>query len=48
MKKLLIILLMLVALPANSRAAWWLSQLHISTQQERISDDPLTFRLGDM
>jgi hypothetical protein len=49
MKTILLLASILLVLPASTQAAWWLRQLHVSPQQERIiSDDPIQFRLGDM
>ena len=48
MKTILFLASILLVLPAPTQAAWLLSQLHVSTQQERISDDPIQFRLGNI
>ena len=49
MKTVLLFILMLLALPTSSNAAWWLWQLHTSPQQKQvISDNPVQFKLDSM
>ena len=48
MKILLLIAAIGLILPSTSQSAWWLSERHDSTEAERISDEPIEFRVGDM
>ena len=48
MKIFLLIAAIVLVFPSTSQSAWWLSELHDSTDAERISDEPTEFRLGNM